>query len=173
MEVWKASAEKQRDDATFDAYPYPDIGKSDRKSAIHGFKDYDEVVKKIEGSGADTIFIVGHSSGCAVADEVNSRVKGEHKNITLIDLDGFAPEPGQIKGSTVQAWSAEGTGRRGRSLNWAKGHKIFTSAHATQDWSLHFSVVNTAATNAITQNTYRTKGYAGCIANLVWLPKKT
>jgi hypothetical protein len=49
---------------------------------------------------------------------------------------------------------------------------MYTAAHATQEWSLHYSLVNTAATDAITKNNYRKKGYAGCIANLCWLPKK-
>jgi len=170
MDLWKTSAEKQRDDVKFDACPYPDGVKSDRTSAVDGFKHYDAVVKKIEDNGADPVFIVGHSSGCAIADEVNSRVKGDHKNITLVDLDGFAPFPKQIKGSSVQAWSAEGGG--GQSLNWAKGNKMYTASSATKQWSLHFSLVNTAATDAITKDNYRTKGYAGCIANLAWLPKK-
>jgi len=103
---------------------------------------------------------------------VNSRLKGDHKNITLVDLDGFAPLPKQIKGSTVQAWSAEGPGGKGHSKNWAKEHIMFHAAHATNRWSLHFSLVNTAATDAITKHNYGSKGYAGCIANLCWLPKK-
>ena len=89
-----------------------------------------------------------------------------------MDLDGFAPSHDQIKKSTVQAWSAEGDGGRGHSLHWAKGKKMYTAAQATQAWSLHFSLVNTAATDAITKDNYRSKGYAGCIANRCWLPKE-
>src|SRR4029077_8045755 len=123
MDLWKTSAEKQRDDVEFDACHYPDGVDYKRTSAVDGFKHYDAVVKKIEDNGADPIFIVGHSSGCAIAEEVNSRVKGDHKNSTLVSLDGFAPFPKQIKGASVQAWSAEGGG--GQSLNWAKGNKMY------------------------------------------------
>jgi hypothetical protein len=172
MDLWKTSAEKQRDDVKFDAFPYPDGAGADDDDAVNGFKQFDEVIKKIEDTGADTLFIVGHSSGCAIANEVNSRLKGDHKNITLVDLDGFAPSADKIKKSSVQAWSAEGDGGRGHSLNWAKGKTMYTAAHATKEWSLHFSLVNTAATDAITKKNYRSKGYAGCIANLAWLPKK-
>jgi predicted esterase len=99
MELWLASATKQRDDVKFDAYPFPEIRDSDEGPSVAGFeKQFDGVIKKIEDSGADKIFIVGHSSGCAIANEVNSRLPGDHKNVTLVDLDGFAPHPKQKKG---------------------------------------------------------------------------
>jgi hypothetical protein len=44
---------------------------------------------------------------------------------------------------------AEGAGGKRKSLNWAKGHKMYTATSTTNQWSLHFSLVNTAATNAI------------------------
>ncbi len=172
MNAWQTSAENQCKDVKFDAFPYPDPAGAGRQSAVDGFGDqFDGVIKKIEDAGANTLFIVGHSSGCAIANELNSRLKGDHSQITLVDLDGFAPTDDQIKKSTVQAWSAEGSGG-GKSLHWANRNKKFIAASATQEWSLHFSLVNTAATDAITKDNYRSKGYAGCIANLCWLPKK-
>jgi len=174
MDLWKASAEQLRPDVTFDAFPYPDPAKSDASSAVNGFKkQFDGVIKKIEAFGADTtIFIVGHSSGCAIANELNSRLKRDHSHITLVDLDGFAPSADQIKKSSVQGWSAEGDHGKGQSYNWAKERIKYISASATKRWSLHFSLVNTAATDAITEHNYAKKGYAGCIANLCWLSKK-
>jgi hypothetical protein len=171
MNAWQTSAEKQRNDVKFDAFPFPEHAGAGRQSAVDGFGEFDGMIKKIEDSGADTLFIVGHSSGCAIANKLNSLLKGDHSHITLVDLDGFAPTDDQIKKSSVQAWSAEGSGG-GQSYNWARGNKIFIAASATKRWSLHFSLVNTAATDAITQDNYRSKGYAGCIANLCWLPKK-
>jgi hypothetical protein len=171
MELWKASAEKLCDGVKFDAFPYPDPAASDDISAVKGFeKQFDGVIKKIEGFSADTLFIVGHSSGCAIANELNSRLKGDHSKITLVDLDGFAPSADQIKKSRVQAWSAEGAGSKGKSLRWAAGHHMYPAPLATKKWSLHFSLVNTAATDAITEKNYKDTGYAGCIANLYWLP---
>ncbi len=189
VDMWKASAAKQRGDVEFDAYAYPDIKGASDSSAVNGFKkQFDGVTKSIADSGADTLFIVGHSSGCAIANELNSRFnevksplndldpslgKGDRNHITLVDLDGFAASARQAKKSSVQIWSAVGAGGKGVSVNWAAEHQIFTSPSATHEWSLHFSLVNSAATNAITKDNYRTQGYAGCIANLCWLPKKS
>ena len=170
VDRWCESASKQRKDVKFEAYPFPDIPKAGDTDAVNGFKQFDEVTKKIEDAHADKIYIVGHSSGCAIANQVNSLVKVDHKSVTLVDLDGFAPSGDQIKGSSVEAWCAEGDGGRGHSVHWAKWKKKFTAASATQEWSLHFSLVNTAATDAITSKNYKTTGYAGCIANLCWLP---
>src|SRR5215472_6821014 len=105
MGLWLASARKQRSDVQFEAFPWPDgLNKSGDDDAVNGFKQFDAAIKIIEDSHADKIFIVGHSSGCAIANEVNSRLEGDHKNVTLVDLDGFAPQPKQKKGATVQAW---------------------------------------------------------------------
>jgi hypothetical protein len=170
VDLWKASAEKLCPGVKYDAFPFPDHTASDDISAVKGFEDkFDGVIKNIEGFGADQLFIVGHSSGCAIANSLNSRLKGDRK-ITLVDLDGFAPSADQIKNSTVQAWSAEGAGGKGKSLRWAAGHHMYPAPLATQKWSLHFSLVNSAATDAITDKNYKDTGYAGCIANLYWLP---
>ena len=175
MDLWLASATKQRNDVQFVAYPYPSSHASD-VAAVAGFKKnvgFDTVIKKIKDAGADTLFIVGHSSGCAIANELNSRIEGNHKNITLIDLDGFEASHEQIKKSTLQVWSAEEPGGKGgHSVHWAASHKKYPALHATKPWSLHFSLVNTAATDTITQDNYAKTGYAGCIANLYWLPPK-
>jgi predicted esterase len=98
MDKWQDSAGKQRSDVQFEAFPYPDIRKAGDKDAVNGFKQFDEVIKKIEDSHADNIYIVGHSSGCAIANQVNSLLKGDHKNITLVDLDGFAPSATKKRG---------------------------------------------------------------------------
>lgn len=174
MDLWLASARKQRSDVVFDVYPFPNIKDSDRTSSVAGFEDqFDEVIKKIEDSHADKIFIVGHSSGCAIADEVNSRLGGDRKNVTLVDLDGFPPLPKQIADSQpVQAWYAVGPRGKGKSKNHSSGRIKYHATHATEDWSLHFSLVNKAATNKITQKNYKREGYAGCIANLDFLEYK-
>jgi hypothetical protein len=170
MDLWLASARKQRNDVVFEAFPWPHgLNKSGDDDAVNGFKQFDDAIKIIEDSHADKIFIVGHSSGCAIANEVNSRLEGDHKDITLVDLDGFAPQHKQIKKSTVQAWYAVGGG--GKSVNHALGRIKSTATQATQPWSLHFSLVNKAATDDITHENYKTEGYAGCIANLDFLDK--
>jgi hypothetical protein len=178
MELWLASAKNVCGaDVEYDAFPYPDGAGYSDKNAVDGFsKQFDVAIKKIEDSGADTIYIVGHSSGCAIANELNSRLKGDHSHITLVDLDGFAPSPDQIKKSSLQVWSAEGA-KGGKSLHhddwgpYSSQLQVYTAASATNKWSLHFSLVNTAATDAIKSSSDEDlkKGYAGCIANLCWL----
>jgi hypothetical protein len=177
MGLWLASANNIcGGDVVYDAYPYPHGAGSGDTAAVNNFKQFDEAIKKIEGCGADTIYIVGHSSGCAIANELNSRIKGDHKNITLVALDGFAPSVAQVKNSSLQVWSAEGA-KGGQSLHhddWGRLQSqlhVYTAASATNIWSLHFSLVNTAATDAIKSSSDDDlkKGYAGCIANLCWL----
>ena len=174
MNVWLASARKQRPDVTFDAYPYPAHAKSSDAGAVQGFdKQFDKVIGSIESADAEALFIVGHSSGCAIANELNARVGGDHSQTTLVDLDGFVARSEQVKNSTVQAWSAEGPRGKGHSVNYKDWKNIYTALHATEPWSLHFSLVNVAATNRISLKTYATEGYRGCVANLCWLSKKT
>jgi hypothetical protein len=87
MDLWLASARKQRDNVVFEAFPWPDgLNKSGDDDAVNGFKQFDAAIKMIEDSHADKIFIVGHSSGCAIANAVNSRLGSDHKNVTLWDL---------------------------------------------------------------------------------------
>ena len=175
MELWLASACNLRDDIKFLAYPYPSPHASDT-AAVAGFKKnvgFDTVIDIINKSGADTLFIVGHSSGCAIANALNALVDPDKFQITLIDLDGFAPHHDQRKKSVVEAWSADGPDpKKDQSLRWSAHHKMSHSTEATKKWALHFFLVNKTATDKITHKNYDTEGYAGCIANLDWLPGK-
>jgi hypothetical protein len=173
MDMWKTSASNQRSDVRFDVYPYPSGASSHKLGAEQGFDNqYADVVKLIADVNADTLYIVGHSSGCAIANKLNSLIPGNHKNITLVDLDGFSASADQAKGSKVEVWSAVGPGGKGRSVNWAAWHKISYATRATNQWALHFSLVNSAATNDINGDNYPAKGYNGCVANLCWLAPK-
>jgi hypothetical protein len=177
MGLWLASAKTIcGSDVEYDAFAYPDGAGYKDTDAVNNFTKFDEAIEKIEKSGADTKYIVGHSSGCAIANELNSRLKGDHSHIMLVDLDGFAPSPDQIKKSNLQVWSAEGA-KGGQSLHhddWGSLQsqlQVYTAASATNIWSLHFSLVNTAVTDSIKSSSDEDlkKGYAGCIANLCWL----
>ena len=176
MDLWLASARKQRSDVQFEAFPFPDGAGADEDPAVAGFKKnvgFDTVIDIINKSGADTLFIVGHSSGCAIANALNALVDPDKFQITLIDLDGFAPHHDQRKKSVVEAWSADGPDpKKDQSLRWSAHHKMSHSTEATKKWALHFFLVNKTATDKITYKNYDTEGYAGCIANLDWLPGK-
>ncbi len=126
MELWLASAKNVcGTDVEYDAFPYPDGAGYRDTNAVDGFsKQFDGAINKI-----------GHSSGCAIANELNSRLKGDHSHITLVDLDGFAPSPDQIKKSSLQVWSAEG----------AKG-----GANHHDDWGPYSSQLQGAYTASAT-----------------------
>src|SRR3954453_6659329 len=109
VKAWKVDAHTQKNSVTFDAFPYPDGVSSDGEEGVKAF-DIAGAVKMVKASTADTIFIVGHSSGCAIANEVDDDLP-DHKKINLVALDGFAPRNAQLERTTTQVWSAEsGTG---------------------------------------------------------------
>ena len=66
--LWLASAKNVcGDDVEYDAFAYPDGAGPLYNDAVNSFRQFDAAIKKIEDSGADTIYIVGHSSGCATS----------------------------------------------------------------------------------------------------------
>ncbi len=191
VKAWKASAEKQRTGVLFDSYPYPDASadgddavKVFKKATTHGFT---EAIKKIQDSKSDKIFIVGHSSGCAVANAVDAQVK-DHKNIVLVALDGYLPSREQLDRPSTQVWVAESG--IGKSLHhdglidnikeYNRKAKVPQTVHihtaspdCTMTWALHFSLVNLLSSNILVGNTSAkavAHGYDNCNANLAWLP---
>lgn len=180
MDRWLSSARSQRPDITFKAYSYP-AEKADRENAKSSFEEYDSVIKSIESSGADKIFIVGHSSGCAIADELDHRLK-DNDQIVLVVLDGFTPEHNNQYRPSTQFWSAK-CGEH-TSLNYNKRFKChMAKQNCTNRWALHFSLVNLAANDEdINDKNPTAFGYKChddsdvgmsrenvCIANLDWL----
>ena len=173
VDLWKVSAQQLRNDVTFDAFSYPATKDYSDSGAVHGFgkTGFDAAIQRINDVGADRLFIVGHSSGCAIANELNFRLP-KSKSITLVDLDGFVASRHKKQDSDLEPWCAQGDGGKGHSLWWAAEKNKFTSSSATKTWSLHFSLVNLAATDKITHDNYKEIGYAGCVANLCWLTTK-
>jgi hypothetical protein len=182
MKAWKADAIKQKPSVAFDCFPYPDGVSSDGEKGVKAF-DISGAIKMVRASTADTIFIVGHSSGCAIANEVDDDLP-DHKKINLVALDGFAPRNAQLERSTTQVWSAE-SGAHGKSLNHdrmldrieeynktakfkQKVNMFPAAADCTTRYALHFSLVNLSANDKTV--TLITDGYTKCKANLPWLP---
>lgn len=191
VKAWKASAEKLKTGVLFDSYPYPDAS-SDGADAVKAFKKdqshgFAEAIKKIQDSQCDKICIVGHSSGCAVANAVDADLK-DHKNIVLVALDGYGPSPEQLDRASTQVWVAESG--VGKSLHhddlidnineYNRKAKVKQTVHVhtapsdcTMTWALHFSLVNTSSNNTLVGNTLTqaaAHGYDNCNANLAWLP---
>jgi hypothetical protein len=187
IKAWTADAMKRKPGVTFDGFPYPAGASSDGEDAVKVFKnsktnDYAKAIKKIKDSQSDVIFIVGHSSGCAVANEVDDGLD-DHKKIILVALDGFAPRNAQLARPSTQVWVAESD--TGRSLNHDKmvnrindynkkakdkiQVKVFkASNNCTTLLSLHFSLVNLSSSDALVKDV--PDGYKDCQANLPWMP---
>ncbi len=171
--AWVKSAQGQRSDVTFNAFPYPSNNPEPSDKDIDTFKN---VVKTIDQSNAGKIFIVGHSSGCAIANGVDRRLKNNTK-IALVALDGFAPDPKQLKRPGTQVWAAESGAAKSFNHDRLKNRvgdslKIFhAKSDCTTELALHFSLVNTSANDKNLKNfqTDIENGYKTCIANLCWL----
>src|SRR6185312_13842188 len=88
IKAWTASAMSQKPGVTFEGYPYPGGASWDGGEAVkafHAAHDYAAAIKKIEACDRDVIYIVGHSSGCAVANAVDAGLK-DHAKINLVAL---------------------------------------------------------------------------------------
>ena len=186
IKAWTASALKQKPSVTFDGYPYPDGASADGDAAVKAFTnskthDYATAIKKIEAAKSDVIYLVGHSSGCAVANAVDAGLK-DHTKIILVVLDGYAPSNAQLARPSTQVWVAEsGTGRslhytdlQNRIKDYSLQAKVKTqvkiykaSTNCSTKLSLHFSLVNLSSSDALVQHI--PDGYKDCQANLPWM----
>ena len=174
MDIWVASAKKVCQGVDFDAVPWPHGAGKDANSAVSTFTkgdEFDGVITQIGTSGADQTYIVGHSSGCAIANHVD-RILKDHNHVTLVALDGFVPDAKQLARPSTQVWSAVGGG--GTSLNYkdlkdsVRGRlQVYHATDCSTTWALHFSLVNAAATDRVVKGI--STGYAQCRANLIWL----
>jgi hypothetical protein len=129
MKVWLGSAKAQKSSIEFSAFPWPHGADSGASSAVTTFTksgQYDAAVAAIKASGADSIYIVGHSSGCAIANAVDRSLK-DHSNVVLVALDGFGPDRKQLARSTTQVWAAvcgDAKSRNYKSLKNLVGCKL-------------------------------------------------
>jgi hypothetical protein len=182
IKAWTASASTQKVSVLFDGYAYPDGASWDGGEAVKAFKYLDEAVKKIESCTREVIYIVGHSSGCAIANRVDEKLK-DHKRIVLVALDGYSPSDAQLARGTTQLWTAaSGTGKAmhyADMLERAKDYNrtakdpikanVYTAANsASTKLALHFSLVNVASSDDLVKHI--PDGYKQCKANLCWLP---
>jgi muramoyltetrapeptide carboxypeptidase LdcA involved in peptidoglycan recycling len=159
----------------FIGFPWPRGASADAAGAVKGFSHggkLDSVIDDIQGNDADKIYIVGHSSGCAIANAVHAGLEyvGHH---VLVALDGFKPNDDQLEDENTQVWGAMCEGKT--SMNFpgpANGRRqIYTATNCKKTWPLHFSMVNTNSTDANTDlvDGDLSKGYLNCAANLCFL----
>jgi hypothetical protein len=177
MKVWLDTARAQKSKIDFNAFPYPDAGPKG-EDAVAAFKQSKSVVKAITTSKADLIYIVGHSTGCAIANAVDDALK-DHSKIGLVALDGYVPSKGQRgSGRFTQVWSAKCGELKSLHFDDLKGVvgaalQVFQPTDCndkTTILSLHFSLVNKFASNL--EIKHISEGYQKCQANLCWLTKE-
>jgi len=172
IDAWVRTAKQQNPGVEFIGFPWPKGADSSDESAVKQFRKartYDSVSKDIQNSRADTIYIVGHSSGCAIANAVDAGLKSTDK-IVLVALDGFTPNARQLDRKTTQVWGAvcDGVQSRNYPKSTLRGRRrIYTAHDCKTTWALHFSLVNTAAKDGLIHNV--ATGYANCQANLLFL----
>lgn len=169
--LWRESALKQNDKLNVTAYPWP-IGANASEPLNFWPKSHSMLLAQTISQVFDPdVYIVGHSSGCAYANDIADKLRLHYPKFKsyLICLDGFAPNLGLRNLTTTQLWSAEWQDHK--SLNFDALHtwqnfKVYTPDHEiTNVWGLHFSLVNKNANNHTSIQT----GYENCNANLTFL----
>lgn len=174
INVWCASAAAQKADVTFDGYPWPSGANADAASAVATFThagSFAQAIGTVQECPYDRMYLVGHSSGCAIANAVHRGLKDTSK-VVLVALDGFSPNREQLAKPGTQVWAAEcgsAVSRNHDALKKAAGGglRIYKASNCYKEWALHFSLVNSAA-NDDTVKSIKT-GYANCRANLCWM----
>jgi hypothetical protein len=180
VDRWLASARMQKPGIEFGGRPWPaGAATSEGKDGINNFKQtgqFDSLVASLKASPADKIYIVGHSSGCAIANEVDRALKGSNvaSKLVLVSLDGFRPDPDQLTRDNTQVWGAVFGAHKSYNYpdpdekrTFGKKFKEYTAKpNCTTPFALHFSLVNTVVTND-TGNLEH--GYDDCEANLKWV----
>lgn len=176
VDRWLASAKSQKPGIEFSAHPWPSgAAKSDGDIGLDFFRKsgkFDKVIAALKASPADKIYIVGHSSGCAIANEVDRTLKST--KLVLVSLDGYRPDKDQLKRDNTQVWGAvfgahkslhyPDNDEKKRLGDHFKEHTA--KAGCTTKFALHFSLVNTTVTN---DTGTLENGYDGCQANVKWI----
>jgi hypothetical protein len=131
IDAWLRSARAQKPAVEFIGFPWPKGASSGAHSAVKTFSKhgkYASVIGDIQGNGADTIFIVGHSSGCAIANAADAGLKST-EDIVLVALDGFTPNHDQLDRETTQVWGATCDGVNSRNLTRNSSSRPNSCAH--------------------------------------------
>src|SRR4051812_46488265 len=146
INAWSASAKARMPDVTFDGYPWPSGASSGAASAVSAFTkagSFSQAIGTIQECTTDVIYIVGHSSGCAIANAVDRSLKDTSK-VILVALDGFVPSRAQLARPSTQVWAAECGSAKSRNYDGLKEAvggrlKIYKATDCYDPWALHFS----------------------------------
>ena len=160
--AWCNSLEKKQPHVIAIGWPYP-IG-SPAASPLKCWNCSESVAKLIKVD-VDECLIVGHSSGCAIANDVASKALAlGAKNFKLIALDGFLPKPELLNLPGTMVWSAECNGVHSLKYksNKDSGRFHLYKANVTKKWPLHFILINV---NVSDDHSDITQGYRNCDVN--------
>jgi hypothetical protein len=174
IDKWLASAKQQAPNMEFLGFPWPDGAPSwPEKDVITGarklIKFAIETIKECSAN-AEKIYILGHSSGCAIANQVDREL--QKTNIVLVALDGYSPREDQLKRTSTQVWGADCQDKKSKNYPGPSmgRQQIYHATNCTELWSLHFSLVNANASNSSVHGI--PTGYFNCKANMCWLSPK-
>lgn len=170
MLAWQASASEQRRDATFGVYPWPSGVPAD--TPLQHWSRGNEIAALLKRNATQSPHIlVGHSSGCALANSVAYCLLDLSVDFFLVALDGFRPGRLLIERAQTSCWSATCDGIKSRNygaLESAPQFHVYEARDARTEWALHFSLVNSNSTDATVHAI--SDGYKNCVANLCWMP---
>ena len=182
IDAWVRSARLQKPQILFRGFPWPTgadwrgaiaipaLRKDGRLAAM--VKAIEQFEKDQKTDKVETIFLVGHSSGGAIANAVDTDLNVD-ADVALVVLDGSMPSDSQLARDSTQVWGATCASQRSRNFPGdAKGRgRVFQATNCKQEWPLHFSVVNTNASDAnkgLVAGDLN-QGYVNCATNLMFL----
>jgi hypothetical protein len=164
VQAWGKSLEAKVPGATAIVFPYPAGASASDPLGEWGCSQ--DIATHILARTNESCIIVGHSSGCAIANDVaNVALDLGARNFKLIALDGFRPSPELLSLPGTTVWSAECNGARSLNyddLSFCKKFRVY-HAEVTEQWPLHFSLVNI---NVSDEYGELEQGYRKCEANI-------
>ena len=170
VDAWGTSFEGKVSGSSVTRIPYPgDATAGDPLNVWN--EDRSEHVAQAIKACRDAVVIIGHSSGCAIANDVAKHARTRGCSFKLIALDGFCPSEDLLALPDTSVWSAMFENEI-RSLNYdglkAKAGNKFRvyKSNVSAMWPLHFSLINLNVVNAYHAIT---DGYRNCDANLAVL----
>ena len=164
VEAWGKSLEAKVPGARAIVFPYPHGASAHDPLAEWGCSQ--DIAMHILARTNQPCIIVGHSSGCAIANDVaNVALDLGAKNFKLIALDGFRPSRELLSLPETTVWSAECNGVRSLNYDHLSSCQEFRVYYAevTEQWPLHFSLVNVNVSDEYGDLEH---GYRNCEANV-------
>lgn len=166
VSAWRTSLLQQRPSLSVVVTPYPQGATAGDPLA---FWDNADLAATIATTN-DDCFIVGHSSGCALANNLAERVlAADFDDFTLIALDGFKPNSKLLARDRTTCWSAQFgyiKSRNYAALQDAPRFQVYRPSQPAHNWALHFSLVNANARDGLVDSI--PSGYEDCKANQCW-----